>query len=62
VKILHVNKFFYLKGRAGTSFFETDKPLKNKGHKVIFLSMRHPRNFSSEYERYFVSNVDYKKS
>lgn len=61
MKILLANKYFYLKGGAEASFFETAKLLKNKGHKVIFFSMKHKRNFSSECEKYFVSNVDYEK-
>jgi glycosyltransferase involved in cell wall biosynthesis len=59
MKILLANKYFYLKGGAEVSFFETAKLLESKGHKVIFFSMQHPHNFSSEYEKYFVSNVDY---
>lgn len=62
MKILLANKFFYLKGGAEVSFFETAKLLESKGHKVIFFSMQHPKNFPSIYEKFFVSNVDYEKS
>jgi glycosyltransferase involved in cell wall biosynthesis len=61
MKILLANKYYYLKGGAEVSFFETAKLLENKGHKVVFFSMQHPRNYTSEYEKYFVSNVDYEK-
>lgn len=47
MKILLAKKFFYLKGGAEVYFFETAKLLENKGHKVIFFSMKHPHNFSS---------------
>ncbi|MFA5410655.1 MAG: glycosyltransferase family 4 protein [Candidatus Omnitrophota bacterium] len=59
MKILLVNKFFYLKGGAEFVFFETAKLLKNKGHQIMFFSMDHPRNLKSEYGKYFVSNIDY---
>lgn len=59
--ILHINKFHYLKGGAEVSLFETANLLRSKGHKIVFFSMLHPRNSPSEYEKYFVSNVDYDK-
>jgi len=60
--ILLVNKFFYRKGGVDVSFFETAKLLESKGHKILFFSMKHPKNFPSSYEKYFVSNVDYNRS
>lgn len=62
MKILLVNKFFYLKGGAEASFFETAKLLKSKGHEVIFFAMEHPDNFSSCYAKYFVSKVDFNEA
>ena len=61
MKILFANKYFFIKGGAEVSFFATAKLLEDRGHKVIFFSMQHPRNISSEFARYFVSNVDYEK-
>lgn len=61
MKILFVNKFFYLKGGSEHVFFETAALLKQKGHDVMFFSMRHPKNIRSEYEKYFISTVDYEK-
>ena len=59
LKILLANKFFYLKGGVEASFFEIAEVLKQRGHEIAFFCMKHPRNYSSEYENYFVSNVDY---
>lgn len=59
MKILLANKFFYLKGGAEASFFNTANLLEKAGHKVMFFSMQHNQNISSAYERHFVSNVDY---
>lgn len=59
MNILLANKFFYRRGGAENSFFETADLLKQKGHKIIFFSMKHERNLPSDYEKYFISNVDY---
>ncbi len=59
MKILLANKFFYIKGGADNSYFITAKLLESKGNKVIFFSMKHNRNFESEYSKYFTDEVDY---
>jgi len=59
MKILFVNKYFYLKGGSETVFFQERNFLKNARHKVIDFSMHHPDNYPSEYTDYFVSNVNY---
>ena len=59
MKILIVNKFFYLKGGAERVFFQEREFLINNGIKVIDFSMHDPRNFLSEYSSYFVSHIDY---
>lgn len=62
MKVLLVNKFFFLKGGAETSFFDTAEVLTKKGHEVIFFSMAHPANFESTYAKYFVSRVDFENT
>jgi len=59
MKILLIHKYFYHRDGAANSFFQTMELLKKKGHKVSVFSMRHPRNLVSEYEKFFVNNVDY---
>lgn len=61
MKILLVNKFFYLKGGSEQVFFDEGRLLEERGHKVVFFSMQNSKNFPSEYKRYFISNVDYEK-
>lgn len=61
MNIVLAHKFFYRRGGADNSFFATADLLRRKGHNVIFFSMQDERNAPSEYERYFVSNVDYEK-
>lgn len=61
MKILLVNKFFYIKGGAETVYFQERNMLKQAGIEVIDFSMQHEKNFPSDYADYFVSNVDYHK-
>ncbi|AYN26512.1 MULTISPECIES: glycosyltransferase family 4 protein [Buttiauxella] len=61
MKILLVNKFFYIKGGAETVYFQEREMLKQAGVEVIDFSMQHEKNFPSDYADYFVSNVDYHK-
>lgn len=59
MKILLVNKFFYIKGGAETVYFQERNMLKQAGVEVIDFSMQHENNFPSDYADYFASNVDY---
>ena len=59
MKILMVNKFYYINGGSETHYFTLKKLLERKGHTVIDFSMQDDRNFESEYSDYFVKNADY---
>ncbi len=57
MRILQVNKFFYLKGGAERYFFELSELLTSRGHEVIPFSMEGQSNFPTPYARHFVSHV-----
>ncbi len=59
MKILLVNKFHYVVGGSETYYFALKKLLEAKGHEVIEFSMKHEKNIPSDYDDYFVENVDY---
>lgn len=59
MKILMVNKFFYIKGGSETYYFALRRLLESMGHTVVDFSMADEKNFPSPYESFFVSNVDY---
>lgn len=59
MKILLINKFFYMRGGSETYTFALADALKAKGHDVIFFAMQDKKNLPSEYSKYFVPNVDY---
>ena len=61
MKILMVNKFFYIKGGSETYYFSLKKLLEENGHEVIDFSMKDEKNFESKYADFFVDGVDYNK-
>ena len=59
MKIILVNKFWYLKGGAERLVFATKKLLEQSGHEVEIFGMKDNRNIFQN--KYFVENVDYHK-
>ena len=61
MKILQVNKYFYVKGGPERYMFGVSKLLRAHGHDIAFFSMNNAKNGFSEWSKYFVHNVDYNK-
>lgn len=59
MKILMVDKYFFIKGGAERYYFELKGILERHGHQVIPFSMQHPDNFATEWADYFVSNIEF---
>ncbi len=59
MKILMCNSYYYLRGGSERCFFDLSVLLERNGHEVIPFSMRDERNLPSEYDRYFISHVDF---
>ncbi|MCF7820790.1 MAG: glycosyltransferase [Candidatus Pacebacteria bacterium] len=59
MKILQVNKFHYLRGGAERYYLEVGKKLEEKGHKLAYFSMKHPKNEASSWSKYFVSRLSF---
>lgn len=59
MKVLLINKYYYIKGGSETYFFGVKKMLEDNGHTVIVFSMKDDKNFESEYAKYFTHNVNY---
>ena len=62
MKILQVNKFNYQRGGAEKYFLDISAALAAAGHEVAIFSMRHPNNRPSPWEKYFVSNLDFRRN
>lgn len=59
MKVLLVNKYFYLKGGPERHISKISKILEAKGHQAIPFSMQDERNEPTPYAKYFVSRVDF---
>ncbi len=55
MKILLVNKFFFMKGGAETVYFQERDMLLSEGVKIVEFSMQHEKNIESEYSEFFCS-------
>jgi len=62
MKILFVNKFFFLSGGSERVFFQERDFLIANGHSVIDFSMKDSRNFPSPYSSYFIPNITFRDS
>ncbi|MDR1555766.1 MAG: glycosyltransferase family 4 protein [Tannerellaceae bacterium] len=62
MKVLQINKYFYIKGGAETVFFNTMDLLTEKGHTVIPFSLKSRKNRPSAYESYFVDYPELSES
>jgi glycosyltransferase involved in cell wall biosynthesis len=62
MKILQINKFFYLHGGASRYFFELSNLLKKNGHQVAHFSMHDKRNYPSYWSKYFISHISYSET
>ena len=59
MRILSVNKFYYIKGGCERYLFGLNRMLRAQGHQIIPFSMEHPENEKSQYSSYFVSQADF---
>lgn len=59
MKILQVNKFFYLNGGSERYFFDVNAALEQAGHEVVHFSMKHPKNLPSPYAKSFVDQIEF---
>lgn len=62
MKVLQIDKYFFMKGGAETVFFNTMNLLRQKGHEVVPFSLKSKKNFPSEYEDYFVDYPELSES
>lgn len=62
MKIIIVNKFYYIKGGSETYCFALAEALRGRGHEVHAFSMKDERNLPSDDEEYFVTHREYNES
>ncbi len=59
MRILLVNKYYYLRSGAERYLFNLTRLLESQGHTVGIFSMHHPRNQPSPFSQFFLPNLDY---
>jgi glycosyltransferase involved in cell wall biosynthesis len=59
VRIIHVNKFHFVKGGAERYVFDLSREQTEAGHEVVPFAMSHPANAPTPYARYFPSRIDF---
>jgi glycosyltransferase involved in cell wall biosynthesis len=59
MKILMANKYYFIRGGSERYFFELKSILESHGHSVIPFAMKHPDNFATPYEKYFVDQIEF---
>lgn len=59
MRILIVQTFHYYRGGDSTYGFSLANLLRKNGHQVNFFGMKHPLNFPTEDEKYFVDYIDF---
>jgi glycosyltransferase involved in cell wall biosynthesis len=56
--LLSINNYFYRRGGAETVFFEHNALLAAGGWNIVPFAMRHAENFPSDWDKYFVSEIE----
>lgn len=59
MRLLLGNKYWYRKGGAETYLFEIIEELEARGIDLVPFGMKHPDNLPSDFDRFFVDEVDY---
>lgn len=59
MKVLLINKYFYVRGGSETYYFALADMLQKAGHEVIFFSMEHEKNRPCAQSKYFVRNMEF---
>jgi len=59
MKVLQINKYYYLKSGTERYMYNISSMLKKRGHQVIPFAMKHENNITSKYSKYFVENIEY---
>lgn len=59
MKILQINNYHYIRGGSERVYFETSKILENKGHEVLFFSVKDKESESHYSDKYFVEPFEY---
>jgi len=60
--LLSINNYHYRRGGSDVMYFEHDALFKGIGWGTASFSMKHPKNISSEWEKYFIEELEFGQS
>jgi len=60
MKILQINKYYFVKGGSEQYMLDVSSLLQNHGHQIIPFAMQHEKNVPTKYTKYFVENIEFK--
>lgn len=60
MKILHINKFFWLAGGIERYMFDISRQQRDAGHETVFFAMQHPNNRPCDQDEFFPSHVEFR--
>lgn len=58
-RLLSLNSYHYRRGGADMVYFEHDSLFRSAGWDTAFFSMHHPMNLASDWDEYFVDELQY---
>lgn len=58
-KLLSINNYNYARGGAEVVFLEHNRLFENLGWDVLSFCMQHPNNLPSDWDRYFVDEIEF---
>ncbi len=57
--LLSINNYYYRRGGAEAVFLEHNALFENFGWRVVPFAMRHSRNFPSDWDKYFIQEIEF---
>lgn len=60
MKILHINKFYWLAGGIERYMFDISRMQREAGHETVFFAMQHPNNRPCEQAEYFPTHIEFR--
>lgn len=60
MRILLVNKYYYLRSGTERYLFNLKRLLESQGHTTEIFAMQHPRNLPALHNRHFVPHIDFR--
>lgn len=58
-KLLNINSYHYRRGGSDVVYLEHAELMKNLGWQTGFFSMKHPKNYETEWSKFFIDEIEF---